>query len=46
MKWGLWKQKGLQSSVTVIYDTKRECLVQPDNLNASNDGWRYTCRPR
>ena len=46
MKWGLWKQKALKSSIVAIYDSKGECLVQVEIRKAAPDGWRYFCRAR
>lgn len=46
MKWGLWKQKGIESSMVVVYDSRDECQAQAKNLNQSGDGYRYLCRAR
>ncbi len=45
-KWTLLKQKGKEYSTVTAYDTRSECQTQAESLNASNDGWRYVCRPR
>ena len=45
-KWALLKQRGVEYSQVAAYDTRSECQTQAKNLNASNDGWRYVCRPR
>lgn len=46
MKWNLWKQKGAESGIVAVYDTRGECKAQAKNLTASGDGWRYNCRAR
>lgn len=46
MKWGLWKQKALKSSIVAIYGSKNECLAQAKVRMAAPDGWRYFCRAR
>lgn len=46
MKWGLWKQKGVKSSIVAIYGSRGECMAQVEIRTATSDGWRYFCRAR